>query len=144
VAAASIGAALTAAVGQVERESGAPLPTRIAVIGMGRFGGHEMGYGSDADVMFVHDPRPGADETAAGRAAHTVVQEMRRLLTLPGPDPALTVDADLRPEGRQGPLVRSPPTWPITAAGPGHGSRRPCCGPSRWPATLTSGPSSPP
>jgi glutamate-ammonia-ligase adenylyltransferase len=107
VAAASIGAALTAAVGQVERESGAPLPTRIAVIGMGRFGGHEMGYGSDADVMFVHDPRPGADETAAGRAAHTVVQEMRRLLTLPGPDPALTVDADLRPEGRQGPLVRS-------------------------------------
>jgi glutamate-ammonia-ligase adenylyltransferase len=107
VAAATIGAALTAAARQVEQASGAPLPTRIAVIGMGRFGGHEMGYGSDADVMFVHDPRPGADEAAAARAAHTVVQEMRRLLTLPGPDPALTVDADLRPEGRQGPLVRS-------------------------------------
>jgi glutamate-ammonia-ligase adenylyltransferase len=107
VAAATIGAALTAAVRQVERESGAPLPTRIAVIGMGRFGGHEMGYGSDADVMFVHDPRPGAAEGTAAQAAHTVVQEMRRLLTLPGPDPALTVDADLRPEGRQGPLVRS-------------------------------------
>ncbi len=107
VAAATVGAALTAAARQVEQASGAPLPTRIAVIGMGRFGGHEMGYGSDADVMFVHDPRPGADEAAAGRAAHTVVQEMRRLLTLPGPDPALSVDADLRPEGRQGPLVRS-------------------------------------
>jgi glutamate-ammonia-ligase adenylyltransferase len=32
---------------------------------------------------------------------------MRRLLTLPGPDPALVVDANLRPEGRQGPLVRT-------------------------------------
>jgi [glutamine synthetase] adenylyltransferase / [glutamine synthetase]-adenylyl-L-tyrosine phosphorylase len=32
---------------------------------------------------------------------------MRRLLALPAPDPPLVVDADLRPEGRQGPLVRS-------------------------------------
>jgi glutamate-ammonia-ligase adenylyltransferase len=29
------------------------------------------------------------------------------LLALPAPDPPLKVDADLRPEGRQGPLVRS-------------------------------------
>jgi glutamate-ammonia-ligase adenylyltransferase len=107
VAAASVGAALNAAARKFEAQSGRPLPTRIAVIGMGRFGGHEMSYGSDADVMFVHDPLPGADEAAAGRAAHTVVQEMRRLLTLPGPDPALVVDANLRPEGRQGPLVRT-------------------------------------
>ncbi|MEV8207337.1 hypothetical protein AB0P40_18870, partial [Streptomyces sp. NPDC079189] len=26
---------------------------------MGRFGGHELGYGSDADVLFVHAPREG-------------------------------------------------------------------------------------
>src|ERR1700759_2676592 len=45
VAAARVGAALTAAVRQVEQASGAPLPTRIAVIGMGRVGGYEMGYG---------------------------------------------------------------------------------------------------
>jgi glutamate-ammonia-ligase adenylyltransferase len=107
VAAASVGAALTAAVGKFEHDSGAPLPTRVAVIGMGRFGGHEMSYGSDADVMFVHDPLPDADEQKAGKAAHAVVQEMRRLLALPGPDPALVVDANLRPEGRQGPLVRT-------------------------------------
>jgi glutamate-ammonia-ligase adenylyltransferase len=107
VAASSLGAALTAAARKFEEESGRPLPTRIAVIGMGRFGGHEMSYGSDADVMFVHDPRPGTEEAEAGRAAHTVVQEMRRLLTLPGPDPGLVVDANLRPEGRQGPLVRT-------------------------------------
>jgi glutamate-ammonia-ligase adenylyltransferase len=107
VAAASVGAALAAAIRKFEQDRGHPLPTRIAVIGMGRFGGHEMSYGSDADVLFVHDPLPGTDEPDAGRAALTVVQEMRRLLTLPGPDPALVVDANLRPEGRQGPLVRT-------------------------------------
>jgi glutamate-ammonia-ligase adenylyltransferase len=32
---------------------------------------------------------------------------MRRLLALPAPDPPLALDADLRPEGKQGPLSRS-------------------------------------
>jgi glutamate-ammonia-ligase adenylyltransferase len=74
---------------------------------MGSFGGHEMGYASDADVMFVHEPRHGADEENATRAAHAVAEELRRLLARPGRDPALLVDAGLRPEGRQGPLVRT-------------------------------------
>jgi glutamate-ammonia-ligase adenylyltransferase len=77
------------------------------VIAMGRFGGHECGYGSDADVLFVHDPLPGYPEKQASDAAHAVAVELRRLLALPVPDPALVVDADLRPEGRQGPLVRT-------------------------------------
>ncbi|MFV0136331.1 bifunctional [glutamine synthetase] adenylyltransferase/[glutamine synthetase]-adenylyl-L-tyrosine phosphorylase [Streptomyces sp. HMX87] len=83
------------------------LPTRFAVIGMGRFGGHELGYGSDADVLFVHEPRDGVDEREAGDAANRVVSEMRRLLQLPSADPPLIVDADLRPEGKSGPLVRT-------------------------------------
>ena len=74
---------------------------------MGRFGGHEMGYSSDADVLFVHDPLPGAADEAATRAAHAVAEQLRALLSRPGPDPALLVDAGLRPEGRQGPLVRT-------------------------------------
>jgi [glutamine synthetase] adenylyltransferase / [glutamine synthetase]-adenylyl-L-tyrosine phosphorylase len=106
VAAVTIAAALDAAVRLVEQHGG-PLPTRVAVVAMGRFGGHEMGYASDADVMFVHEPHDGADEEAATRAAHAVAEELRRLLALPGPDPALPVDAGLRPEGRQGPLVRT-------------------------------------
>lgn len=106
VAEVSIAATLRAAVAEAER-AGGPLPTRVAVIGMGRFGGHEMGYSSDADVLFVHDPLPGADEEAATRAAHTVAERLRALLSRPGPDPALLVDAGLRPEGRQGPLVRT-------------------------------------
>ncbi|MFF5107193.1 bifunctional [glutamine synthetase] adenylyltransferase/[glutamine synthetase]-adenylyl-L-tyrosine phosphorylase [Streptomyces sp. NPDC000134] len=86
---------------------GDELPTRFAIIGMGRFGGHELGYGSDADVLFVHEPRDGAAEREAGEAANRVVSEMRRLLQVPSADPPLIIDADLRPEGKSGPLVRT-------------------------------------
>jgi [glutamine synthetase] adenylyltransferase / [glutamine synthetase]-adenylyl-L-tyrosine phosphorylase len=106
VARVTISATLGAAVAQAERSTG-PLPTSLAVIAMGRFGGHEMGYASDADVLFVHDPEPGASDEAATRAAHAVAENLRALLSRPGPDPALLVDAGLRPEGRQGPLVRT-------------------------------------
>ncbi|MFC7502525.1 bifunctional [glutamine synthetase] adenylyltransferase/[glutamine synthetase]-adenylyl-L-tyrosine phosphorylase [Nocardioides sp. CPCC 206347] len=82
-------------------------PTRIAIIAMGRYGGFELSYGSDADVLFVHDPVDGADAHEAGSYARAVAEEVRRALGAPGPDPALVVDADLRPEGRQGPLVRT-------------------------------------
>ncbi|MFD4541766.1 bifunctional [glutamine synthetase] adenylyltransferase/[glutamine synthetase]-adenylyl-L-tyrosine phosphorylase [Streptomyces bauhiniae] len=92
----------------VVRESwGDTLPTKFAIIGMGRFGGHELGYGSDADVLFVHEPREGVDEHEAAKAANKVVAEMRRLLQLPSADPPLLIDADLRPEGKSGPLVRT-------------------------------------
>jgi glutamate-ammonia-ligase adenylyltransferase len=104
---ASLQAALAVALRKVSAELRHPLPTTFAVIAMGRFGGHECGYGSDADVLFVHDPLPGRPEKEASDAAHAVAAELRRLLMLPVPDPALIVDADLRPEGRQGPLVRT-------------------------------------
>jgi [glutamine synthetase] adenylyltransferase / [glutamine synthetase]-adenylyl-L-tyrosine phosphorylase len=110
VTGAALEAALTVAVAQVEQARGKPLPTRFAVIAMGRYGGHETGYGSDADVVFVHDPRPGLDSAGdreASEAAQAVAAEMTRLLELPAPDPPLVLDASLRPEGRQGPLVRS-------------------------------------
>ncbi|THA51148.1 bifunctional [glutamine synthetase] adenylyltransferase/[glutamine synthetase]-adenylyl-L-tyrosine phosphorylase [Streptomyces sp. A1136] len=102
--AATVGGALRAA---VRSHWGETLPTRFAVIGVGRFGGHELGYGSDADVLFVHEPREGVDEQEAAKAAQAVIAEMRRLLQLPTADPPLLIDADLRPEGRSGPLVRT-------------------------------------
>ena len=107
ITAASVAGGLAAAQASVVSTRGEPLPTRIAVIAMGRFGGHELGYGSDADVMFVHDPLPDAATQDAADAAHAVANELRRLLQLPAPDPPLVIDADLRPEGRQGPLVRT-------------------------------------
>jgi glutamate-ammonia-ligase adenylyltransferase len=105
--AATLEAALAVATAAVEAERRGPLPTRLAIVAMGRFGGHELSYGSDADVMFVHDPVEGAEAQDAANAARDVVNELRRLLALPGSDPALEIDTGLRPEGKQGPLVRS-------------------------------------
>jgi len=106
-AAATLEAALATATRKVEAELRGPLPVRLAVIGMGRLGGGEQGYGSDADVLFVYEPLQGDDTPSHTQAAHDVANELRRLLALPAPDPPLAVDADLRPEGKQGPLVRS-------------------------------------
>jgi glutamate-ammonia-ligase adenylyltransferase len=104
---ATLAGALDAAVAYVEAELAGALPTRMAIIAMGRLGGHETGYGSDADVMFVHIPVPGAEDKDATRAASAVAQHMRQMLGRAGEGPPLEVDADLRPEGKQGPLVRS-------------------------------------
>ncbi len=89
-----------------ERGLAAP-PTAIAVVAMGRYGGGEQSYGSDVDVMFVHEPVPGADPEDAAAYAQAVALEVRQLLAAPGSDPPLDLDADLRPEGRRGPLVRT-------------------------------------
>ena len=98
-------AALDAIIRANTPDSGAP--ARIAVIGMGRLGGGELGYGSDADVMFVCDPEDGVDESAAVRWAVTIAEQVRTLLGTPSADPPLEVDANLRPEGRNGSLVRT-------------------------------------
>ncbi|MFD2763357.1 bifunctional [glutamine synthetase] adenylyltransferase/[glutamine synthetase]-adenylyl-L-tyrosine phosphorylase [Micromonospora eburnea] len=100
-------ATLAAALRAARAAQPAPPGLRFAVIGMGRLGGYESNYLSDADVLFVYDPPPGGDESAASAAAQAIAEELRRLLSAPAPDPPLGVDADLRPEGRQGPLVRS-------------------------------------
>jgi glutamate-ammonia-ligase adenylyltransferase len=100
-------ATLNAALRIAARVRPGPEGLRLAVIGMGRLGGYEMSYPSDADVLFVFAPPEGTADGGAGAAAHHIAEEMRRLLGSPAPDPPLGVDADLRPEGRQGPLVRS-------------------------------------
>ncbi|QGN47536.1 bifunctional [glutamine synthetase] adenylyltransferase/[glutamine synthetase]-adenylyl-L-tyrosine phosphorylase [Micromonospora sp. WMMD558] len=100
--------ATLAAALRTARASQAPVPgLRFAVVGMGRLGGYESNYLSDADVLFVYDGPDGVSDSAASATAHAIAEELRRLLGMPAPDPPLGVDADLRPEGRQGPLVRS-------------------------------------
>jgi glutamate-ammonia-ligase adenylyltransferase len=110
VAAATLQAGLDVALRAYALENGiqvADVPVGLAIIGMGRLGGAEMGFGSDADVLFVHKARDGVDEGTAAAAANAIAHTLRRLLAEPAPDPAFEVDADLRPEGRQGALVRS-------------------------------------
>ena len=107
IAAAVLSAALETSTRKVEAERRGPLPVRFTVIAMGRLGGGEQGYGSDADVLFVHQAQPGVADGEAAQVAFDVANELRRLLALPAPDPPLDVDADLRPEGKQGALSRS-------------------------------------
>ncbi|GEL18989.1 glutamate-ammonia-ligase adenylyltransferase [Pseudonocardia asaccharolytica DSM 44247 = NBRC 16224] len=102
-------AVLQAALDSAERALArpGPPPARMAVIGMGRLGGAELGYGSDADVLFVCEPTGETSDHEAVRYATGLAETVRRQLGAPSPDPALVVDADLRPEGRSGPLVRT-------------------------------------
>lgn len=78
-------------------------PVELGIIALGRWGGQEMNYASDADAQFVvrDDSRENLDR------ATTLVKETRVLLSRPGPEPKLEIDTDLRPEGKGGPLVRS-------------------------------------
>lgn len=80
---------------------------KISVIGMGRLGGAELGYGSDADVMFVAEPVPGVAENEALTWAISICDAMRSRLAKPSGDPPLEVDLGLRPEGRSGAVVRT-------------------------------------
>ncbi|CAB4577915.1 unannotated protein [freshwater metagenome] len=102
-----IDTALKGAFLAVEQENGKEICTNLCVIAMGRFGGFELGYGSDADVMFVHEPKNGADQQEAERCALDIANRLRTLLMQPSVDPPLEIDADLRPEGKNGPLVRT-------------------------------------
>jgi len=78
-------------------------PITMAVVAMGRYGGQEMGYNSDADVQFVFD----GEGQAAQAFAQQVATELRKALQSVGTQPGLEIDADLRPEGKNGPLARS-------------------------------------
>lgn len=76
----------------------------LAIVAMGRFGGAELGFGSDADVMFVY--KSALEESNLAQAeAEKLVSEIRRL----SQDQVLEfeLDLDLRPEGKNGPIVRS-------------------------------------
>jgi glutamate-ammonia-ligase adenylyltransferase len=106
IAEATVQAAYLAARRQITAERGGAA-ARLAVIGMGRLGGAELGYSSDADVMFVAAAEPGADPHEAIADATAVSDLLTRLLSRPSPDPPLEIDAGLRPEGRNGPQVRT-------------------------------------
>ena len=83
--------------------NGAAPSLKLAVIGLGRLGGRELNYGSDADVCMVYDelaPSAGAD-------AVQIISKLTSALSAPSHDPALVLDLDLRPEGRQGAIART-------------------------------------
>ncbi|NDZ87689.1 bifunctional [glutamine synthetase] adenylyltransferase/[glutamine synthetase]-adenylyl-L-tyrosine phosphorylase, partial [Streptomyces sp. SID10115] len=81
---------------------------RLAVIAMGKCGGHELNYVSDVDVIFVAEAAEGTDEDKAIRAATRLASHMMRICSETNVEGTIwPVDANLRPEGRNGPLVRT-------------------------------------
>ena len=76
----------------------------VGVIALGRWGGYEMSYSSDADCMFVV---PDGVEPEEITKATALVRRAAEIVGKPGPDPALVIDSDLRPEGKGGPQVRT-------------------------------------
>lgn len=92
----AIAAALVDAAIRLHRPAG----LELATITMGRTGGREIGFGSDIDVL--HVARGDGDPIATATAVIRKVQE-----TLADPTLPFEMDAGLRPEGRQGPLVRT-------------------------------------
>ncbi|WP_282004523.1 bifunctional [glutamine synthetase] adenylyltransferase/[glutamine synthetase]-adenylyl-L-tyrosine phosphorylase [Propioniciclava sinopodophylli] len=94
-------ATMDAALDVARREvPGAP---DLAIIALGRWGGNELSYSSDADAMVVVADADG-DAVALGTK---VISRLRELLRQPGADPAVELDLDLRPEGKNGPVVRT-------------------------------------
>ena len=90
------------------REAGRGPAVRVAVLAMGKLGGTELSYTSDLDVLFCHEPVPGADPEVANKAADRVVRELLRGLSAVTPEgTCFRVDPNLRPEGRNGPLSRT-------------------------------------
>ncbi len=71
----------------------------FAVIGLGKFGGEDLGFGSDLDLMLVYEGEGADDFRRAAEAAERILMSVRTA--------GWTPDPDLRPEGRNGPLVRS-------------------------------------
>jgi glutamate-ammonia-ligase adenylyltransferase len=75
-------------------------PEELAIIALGKFGGRELNYVSDIDVLFVSE----GNLEASAKSAEQLLQ------ALGGFSPqgrAFLIDVDLRPEGRSGALVRS-------------------------------------
>ena len=74
----------------------------FSVVAMGKWGGRELSYESDLDLMYVF-----ADDTDRDRAFRTATG-LSRILSEPSKHgEAYLLDAGIRPEGKNGPLARS-------------------------------------
>src|SRR4051794_3850420 len=104
LAAATLEAALAIARGSVTGAESA----RLGVIALGKCGGHELNYVSDVDVLFVFEPADGLDEASSARVATQLASLLMQACSDHTSEGTIwPVDANLRPEGKAGPLVRT-------------------------------------
>ncbi len=89
-----------------------PRPVAICAVGYGKLGGMELGYGSDLDLVFLHDSHGEHQETSGARPIDNqlffvrLAQRIVHLLTMHSAAGRLyQVDVRLRPSGKGGLLV---------------------------------------
>ena len=132
-------------------QSGPPMTEAgFAVIGYGKLGGLELGYGSDLDLVFLHDSRGARQETDGNppldneRFFSRLVQRLIHFLSIQTSSGRLyEVDTRLRPSGRAGLLVTGlDGFYRYQTDRPGCGSIRPCCAAARSWALAVSATSS--
>jgi glutamate-ammonia-ligase adenylyltransferase len=111
LAEAAVEAALGACLEEVARVHGAPRdargePCRLAALGLGKFGGREMGYASDIELVFVYGSpgRTGKTDVDAGVFFEDVVRELTGFIAA-RQEGIFHVDLRLRPHGAKGPLA---------------------------------------
>lgn len=77
----------------------------FGIVAMGRFGGKELGFGSDADIMYVYGAGEGTEPADAQKSAESIIAALKKATA----DPLLEfeIDIDLRPEGKNGAVARS-------------------------------------
>ena len=99
--------AASLAVAAAETGAAAGAGFRLAVIAMGKTGAGELNYVSDVDVVFVAEPgATDGDGTPTEPALAAATRLAAAMMRVAGAA-AWQVDAALRPEGRDGPLVRT-------------------------------------
>jgi [glutamine synthetase] adenylyltransferase / [glutamine synthetase]-adenylyl-L-tyrosine phosphorylase len=95
-------------------DAGMRRPVEIAALAYGKLGGYELGYGSDLDLVFLHDSTGDHQETDAATPVDNQVfflryaQRLIHLLSMHSPAGRLyEIDVRLRPSGKGGMLVTS-------------------------------------
>ena len=91
---------------EVSRKNGHPISEKFCIVGLGKYGGKELNFGSDLDIIFVYD---GSEENSSeGTQYHAVSQLIYKLTSEVTPAGfGYKIDTELRPEGEAGVLVLS-------------------------------------
>ena len=93
--------------GREEAERWGSERAHVTFVAMGRYGGRECSYASDADVIALHEPVGGASDSEAAASATAIVNRVKKLLGSATSQLGIVVDLDLRPEGKNGPMSRT-------------------------------------
>lgn len=94
---------------KIARRFGEPEHARFSVCALGRWGGRELGFLADLDVLFIYDAQgmtSGPKSISAGEWAARLAQQVIWMLSASlAEGRCYEVDTRLRPSGNQGPLV---------------------------------------